>query len=375
MRVLLISSVEHQSGSALRFRGIAGALAARGHEVHLLEPASAASAPETPAGVRRHPCARLSVPPALQAPLWLLAGFLAVARVRPDAVYALKALPNSWLPARLAAWGGAKALVDLDDLDEAFYPPGPVRQLLAMLFRNAVRRADLVTVHNEAMRSRVDALREGRTPALFVDQGIDVERFARSVADGAPGLREELGLGDGPVLLYAGHLGPASDLEAILPALAPVAAQRPDVRLLVLGDGRARIRLEKAAARHLPAGFAVFAGGTSHREAPRYFALASVALNYLRDAEANRFRASIKVREALAAGVPVVTSRTVDTERFAEFVHFPDGATPEAFAEAVLLELDSPGRERARLGAEHLASKGTFAAAAAPLAKALEAWR
>ena len=38
MKILMLSSVEHHSGSALRFRGLAGALARRGHDVHLLEP-------------------------------------------------------------------------------------------------------------------------------------------------------------------------------------------------------------------------------------------------------------------------------------------------------------------------------------------------
>ena len=36
-RILLLSAVEHQSGSALRFRGLAGALVRRGFETHYLE--------------------------------------------------------------------------------------------------------------------------------------------------------------------------------------------------------------------------------------------------------------------------------------------------------------------------------------------------
>src|SRR5262249_7583185 len=154
--------------------------------------------------------------------------------------------------------------------------------------------------------------------SVFVDQAIDVERFARPVRSDE--LARSLGLGEGSVLLYAGHLGRASDLGPLLGALRIVAAERSDLRLLVVGDGTDRARFEAQAASELPRGFARFAGAVPHAEVARYYALADVALNYLEDNEANRHRASIKVREALAAGLPVVTSRTPDAERFAEYV-------------------------------------------------------
>ena len=63
----------------------------------------------------------------------------------------------------------------------------------------------------------------------------------------ADDLRSRLGLGSGPVLLYAAHLGPASDLASLLPALAVVPLRHPEARLLVVGDGRERRRLEALA--------------------------------------------------------------------------------------------------------------------------------
>jgi glycosyltransferase involved in cell wall biosynthesis len=152
-----------------------------------------------------------------------------------------------------------------------------------------------------------------------------------------------------------------------------VAAERSDVRLLVVGDGRDRARLEAVAAQDLPRGFARFVGAVPHAEVAAYYALARVALNYLEDTEANRHRASIKVREALAASLPVVTSRTPDSERFAEFVRFPDEPGPVAFAAAVLRELDAPDREPARRAAEWLAIHGTADVAIREIAERWEA--
>ncbi|GAB4257103.1 MAG: glycosyltransferase family 4 protein [Deferrisomatales bacterium] len=365
MKILLLSSLEHQSGSALRFRGIAGALARAGHRVHLLEPYPPGTEPETPPGVHRLGCPRLPGPPIPQAPLWLLAGLWALARVQPRVVYTLKALPNVWVPARLARAGGRTVVADLDDLDYGYYPPGWARAVVRHYFDRAIREADFVTVHNRTMARRVDAVRGPGRRALFVDQGIEVERFARARAP--EGLARRLGLADGPVLLYAGHLGPASDLGHILPALAPVAERRPDARLLVVGDGECRASLEALARRSLPGGFCVFAGAVAHRDVPGYFALAHLSLNYLAPNHANRFRASIKTREALAAGVPVVASRTADNGRFAPFVRFPEDPSPEAFARAVWEELEHPHPERARAGAEHLRRHGGWDAAAREL--------
>jgi glycosyltransferase involved in cell wall biosynthesis len=364
----MLSAVEHQSGSALRFRGIAGALARRGFEVHLLEPAPAGEAAETPEAVRRHPCPRLPGSPAWQAPLWLLHGLAAVLRVRPDTVYVLKALPNVWLPALVGRALGARVAVDLDDLDQAYYRRGPVRWLVERFFRWALQAADDITTHNDVMR-RLVAEKGGRTrSAIFVDQGIDVFRF-REAAE-SPGLRARLGLGAGPVILYAGHLGPASYLGPLLPALAEIARERPGANLLVVGDGSERERFEGLAGRWLPPGFAVFAGSVAHRDVAGYYALADVAVNYLAANEANRYRASIKTREALAAGVPVVASRAADNERFREYIRLVDGDDVASFVRELGEELARPGRERARAGAAWLARHGTFAAAVAELARA-----
>ncbi len=364
----MLSAVEHQSGSALRFRGIAGALARRGFEVHLLEPAPAGQAVETPEAVRRHPCPRLPGSPAWQAPLWLLHGVAAVLRVRPDTVYVLKALPNVWLPALVGRALGARVAVDLDDLDHAYYRPGLVRWLMKRFFRWALRAADDITAHNDVMR-RLVAEEGGRTrSAIFVDQGIDVPRFHDAAEP--PGLRERLGLGAGPVILYAGHLGPASYLGPLLPALAEIARVQPQANLLIVGDGSERKRLQGLAAQWLPPGFAVFAGSVPHRDVAGYYALADVAVNYLADDEANRYRASIKTREALAAGVPVVASRAADNERFREYLRLVDGGDVASFVRELAEELAGPGRERARAGAAYLARHGTFDAAVVELARA-----
>lgn len=352
----------------MRFRGLAGALARRGHELHLMEPVPAGAAPETPPGVKRHPCPRLPIRPEAQVPIWAWHSLAAVRRSRPDICWILKALPNVWAAAWLARRGGSRVAVDLDDLDWGYYSPGPARSIVRAGFERLARFADDVTVHNEPMRQLVRQLRPDASEPVFVDQGIEPGRFgAAANAD----LRNRWQLGQGPVLLYAGHLGPASDLGALLPALVRVPAEFPEARLLVVGDGRVRAALAAQAERVLPAGFARFVGAVDHREVGQYYALADVALNFLEENEPNRFRASIKLREALAAGVPVVASRTPDSERFGKWATLTDGSAA-SFVDGVLAELRAPDRERAAAGQRWLAEHGTHDAAVRDIARRWE---
>lgn len=390
MKILLLSSVEHQSGSAIRFRGLAQALQRRGHEVHLLEPVRRQAVLPVLEGIRRHPCPRLELSPVLQAPLWLAFGLMAVLRSRPHIVWALKALPNVWIPARCAWLLGARVAVDFDDLDASYYPAGPVRALLQGMFASAARRAEDATCHNSKMRELLDRMRGPGREAYFVDQGIDCKRWevvpgrAAASTDSAveassPGraaastdssrgtssdsLRETLGVGAGPLLLYAGHLGPASDLGLLLPALEEVFERQPSARLLVVGGGTRLEEFQKIARTLAHPESVIFVGSVPHEETPRYFALADLAVNYLAPNDANPFRASIKVREALAAGIPVVTTRIPDTERFADFVRLVDPGPATMFAKAILDELAAPDRERAGRGREFLRQHGSFDAA------------
>ena len=355
----------------MRFRGIAGALARRGHEVHLLEPFEPGTKPETPPGVQRIPCPRLPAPAHWQIPLWAGHAIAAVERVRPRVVYVSKALPNTWPAALLARRIGARVALDIDDLEHAYERQPWIQEALRRLFESAVPSADDVTCHTEPLRRCVDALRAGKSLAVLVEQAIDAERFARTGSD-TGAVRERLALGSGPVLLYAGHLGVASDLGELLGALASFARARPDARLLVVGDGDLRAGLERAAREELPAGFARFVGNVPHAEIPPYFASSDVSLNYLRDREANRMRASIKVRESLAAGRPVVTSRTPDTERFFEFVRFPETIGAASFVDAVAEEVQAPDYARARAGAQWIREHFTFDAAIEPIASIWE---
>jgi L-malate glycosyltransferase len=145
---------------------------------------------------------------------------------------------------------------------------------------------------------RNDGFRGGRIEVI--DNGIDVDRYA-APPDRAD-LRRRLGLD--PARRYVAHVArlfPVKDQATLLRAFARVAPARPDVDLLIAGDGPLRGELEKQAADSGLTGRVRFLGVRSDvpdllRSADA-FALTSVS-------EA----ASLTLIEAMAAGLPIVAT-------------------------------------------------------------------
>jgi colanic acid biosynthesis glycosyl transferase WcaI len=120
------------------------------------------------------------------------------------------------------------------------------------LERVSYRAADAVTVLSDDLRDNVVA----KLTAARGD-GATGDRRARTVhvipnfvdteaimpADRATPYRAELGLGDGPVVLYAGNVGFSQSLDLVLAA----ARALPEVTFLINGNGAARPSLEAAA--------------------------------------------------------------------------------------------------------------------------------
>ncbi len=102
--------------------------------------------------------------------------------------------------------------------------------------------ADAVTVLSDDLRDNVVAKLGAGDTVRVIPNFVDTEAIVP--ADRATPYRAELGLGDGPVVLYAGNVGFSQSLELVLDA----ASELPDVVFLINGNGAARASLETAAA-------------------------------------------------------------------------------------------------------------------------------
>ncbi|MBA2934137.1 glycosyltransferase [Sphingomonas sp. CGMCC 1.13654] len=192
-----------------------------------------------------------------------------------------------------------------------------------------------IVVGANLARSGVFAPHIASGKAVLIPNGIDLVTVPQ-----ADGTVPAAMAGPEPVILSIGRLQPQKNFEALIDAVA-VVRKTHAVRLVVLGAGTDDYRaalIARAEARGI-AGHVLFAGTTDNvypwLRAARVFALAS------------RWEgSSIALLEAMAAGTPIVASRTAgdaaDVLDDGRYGLIADAENPQAFAAALLRQIDDP---------------------------------
>jgi glycosyltransferase involved in cell wall biosynthesis len=232
-----------------------------------------------------------------ETPLAALRLFGLVRRVAPDLVHTH--LAAAGVVGRLAArWAGTKrvasTLHNLSDWEERRGHP------LRRLERGTLGIADhVVAVSDAVRRAFCDACPRLADRAITVRNGITVGRFAHTPAETA---RAREGLGYSPRHFVVGavaRLDPRKGLDTLIEAVALAAADHPSVRLLIVGDGPERARLERQARER---GVAPLVQWVGFRAEVRPF----FAAMDLFAAPSRSEGLGVSIIEALASGVPAL---------------------------------------------------------------------
>jgi colanic acid biosynthesis glycosyl transferase WcaI len=124
-----------------------------------------------------------------------------------------------------------------------------VIRFLQGLERFVYRRAHTITAISDRMRERLLDKGVPAEKVVVIPNFVDVDALAPRPKDNA--FSREYGVVDKFVVSYAGNIGPAQGLECFVDA-ASLLRDRPDVRLMLIGDGSLVVPLrERAAARGL----------------------------------------------------------------------------------------------------------------------------
>ena len=297
-RWLILSSLTLSSGTGIRLKGIAKGLAHRGYEVWLVGE-----------GERDHSMVEMSyvqvegsVHPLVTALKLFLANLGAVIRIRPEYCIASKPLPHTVVPALLARWFGAVTFLDFDDLESGYWQGRFWLPLLRFWETISPRLLHSTCVHTEELAQEVtDRAGLDSNRVLRLDQGVDVHLFSPWGNEDFPANR---------VILYAAHLGVAAEgLHFVLKGFKSLVEKRNDAILLVVGGGPLLPRFHQEVKGMGLNGMVVFAGQLHHNLMPKVMKLVRAAVNYNPpENQASRYRASVKVREYLAMGLPVATN-------------------------------------------------------------------
>jgi glycosyltransferase involved in cell wall biosynthesis len=245
---------------------------------------------------------------ALSGPFDLLSGILRLRRLvreeRFEVVHTHLYYAN--VAGRFAAWGRAPVVTTLHNPDYTYEDPGTLlfrgKKLLDLLTGRWINKA-LLAVSDDVRRDFERQL--GFSGIQVIPNYIDLEAFQQSLDRfDRQTLRKEARLGkDEVVVLNVGRLHPQKGQDVLIDAFARARRQVPQLVLVLVGEGRFREGLEeKARAAGLAA--AVQLRGAL-RDVTPYYKMADIFVF------PSRYEAfGIALLEAMAAGLPVVASKT-----------------------------------------------------------------
>jgi glycosyltransferase involved in cell wall biosynthesis len=290
---------------------------------------------------------------------------------KPDILHLFKPKGYSGLAALLARMTNPvlPLVVDTDDWEgwggwnDLLPYPSAAKVLFAWQERDLPRRAQAVTVASHTLQTQVWG--NGVLPerVFYLPNGISpIAQEVRTIRE-----RQQRHTRQAPqqatILLYTRFW--ELDLAELVAALVAIVQQRPDVTLLVIGQGEQNEEQEllRLACRAGVAHVIDYRGWVEPDMLPSLLAQADIAIAPMNDTLINRARCSAKLLELVAAGVPVAAAHVGEAAAYIRDGHsgllVPPG-NPAALAQAALALL-ADDRLRQRLGAEAIRASSAFA--------------
>ena len=326
MKIVFIGpfAMQPKRTMAVRALPLAKALAARGHEVHLLlppwdHPQDAGKEWVEESVHVRNVSLPLSLPLIYHLVLtWRL--LRTALRYSPDVVHCFK--PKSY--AGLVAWTiwqlkrlhliGVHLVVDADDWEgtggwnEIEHYSRWQKRFFAWQERWGLLHCDALTVASRALETIIWSLGVPPTKVHYLPNGWWPSEGTPG-ADEVTKLRQKHGLCDPVALLYTRFF--EFSTERALAIMQGVLSEVPETHWLIVGQGLfgEEKRLLALARERGIAERIVYAGWVAPSQLPAYFALARVAIYPFDDTLINRTKCAVKLIDLLAAGVPVVADK------------------------------------------------------------------
>lgn len=230
---------------------------------------------------------------------------------------------------------------------------GMVRVGLGPLVARIARRVDALGALSQFTREQLRPWTRGLAPVHMAVPGVDVEQFTPKI-DGRP-VRERHHIPENaPLTVCLSRLVPRKGQDVLIEAWPDVQARVGNARLLIVGTGPLRERLERRIAQLGLRGSIIMAGEVAWAALPSYHAAADLfampcrTRNFGLDVEG----LGIVFLEAQACGVPVVAGNSGGAPEAVldgETGVVVDGRTQDQVATAIATLLADPAR-RAAMG-------------------------
>lgn len=191
-------------------------------------------------------------------------------------------------------------------IEQSTYRRTAFGEVAAAAERWTLRRADAVLAVSEPLRQQL--LEHGLDPSrvYVLPNGVNAALFRPEPK--VPGVRARWKLGDGPVLGFVGGLRPWHGVDILPTVLHRLVGRYPNLRLIFVGDGPLRDKLESDLRARDVLHHAVFTGGVAHTEVPPILRHFDVALAPYPHLDHPFYFSPLKLFEYMGCGIPVVAS-------------------------------------------------------------------
>jgi len=313
MKFLLVSPFTNASGSSIRFWNIALHLQKQGHKVVLVERKGNKKKPpiyfSKEITYYASPSAGNLIGDILLSLIFNL--IILIRHFNCSVFYALKPAPNNCIPAFIARLFGKKIILDIDDLDYAYWPKSIKRSIAKWYFDAFTKMFPLVTYHTPNLQKYiVDKVGVPESKTYYLAQGVS-DNFL-DIDINRPRIPKSI--------IYVATLSITSDFDKLIPMLANVCKLHPDAYISVVGDGVKKKTFETLVHKYNIDNNVIFHGNVPHKDLPELMCKHQIGLNYLEPSEVNDCRAILKLREYCACGLQVVCNVSGDSELFRDFI-------------------------------------------------------
>ena len=187
-------------------------------------------------------------------------------------------------------------------------PQNAFQPLAKYIESKNMKKADRVIVINEKLKDY--AIKMGANPdaTYVVRAGIDLERYDPNI-DGSE-IRAQYGIKkDDLVLFFMGVLYNFSGLKEVATELSKFKDEKPNIKLLIVGDGDAFDDLQKIREEHHLDDQIILAGKQPYESIPAFIASSDICLLPAHNNETMRNIVPIKLYEYMAMGKPVIATK------------------------------------------------------------------
>lgn len=327
MKILWCHEVSYLDKPVYEYQDFPERLAARGHEVEVIDfseagPISAASVPVSRTG--EGTVTLTAIPHSNRPGLKFVearAHFrrMLIERLRRgdiDAVFVYSVFINGTQAVRLSHKFGVPVVYRVLDAYHRLRPGLLTQTILRLGERFIYRRADQVLVTNERMGEYVSQMAGADVSARtsVIDHGVDSAHFSPRSPDRE--LRARYGLSDrDTVALFLGTTYAFSGLANMVRRMPIALQQCPSLKVVIVGGGEQDLELAALVDELDLRERVILTGMVPYQEVPRYLSLATLALNPFELNDITRDIIPIKILQYQAAALPVLSTPLPDLLR------------------------------------------------------------